>query len=268
MNPPDDLPEDELVSAVLDGEADDAMRAQVAADPTLHTRLATFAGLRADLHDVVIPTDLLDALRLTVLDATAPATPVPRTAPVFDLSARRARRSKAAGWISAAAAAVVLIAAIGLTGRDGDDGSSGDASMTAAFGTGSTGSRESATEAADSRGNAAGATPGLAAGIRPSGAGASTGSKASTGATAAPSAPPRDLGPVVDLDALISTYRSGTSSVPTTTVSTTASTTGASCGPAIAVAVLGGRPVQLVANGTQVLVVDRSTCVVVGSFVP
>jgi hypothetical protein len=140
--------------------------------------------------------------------------------------------------------------------------------MTAAFGTGSSGSRESAAQAADSRGNAAGASPGLAAGSGSSGAAAGSGAKASTGATAAPSAPPRDLGAVADLDALISTYRSGTSGAPTTTDSATAATTGTSCRPAIAVAVLGGRPVQLVADGPQVVVIDRSSCVVVGTFVP
>lgn len=268
MNEPDDLPEDELVSAVLDDEADDAMRARVAAEPALHERLTTFAGLRDDLRAVAIPTEMLDAMRLAVLETTTATAALPRTAPVFDLSARRARRTKAAGWIGAAAAAVVLIAAIGLTGRDGGDGSSSDASMTAAFGTGSSGSRESAAQAADSRGNAAGASPGLAGGSGSSGAATGSGAKASTGATAAPSAPPRDLGAVADLDALISTYRSGTSGAPTTTGSATAATTGASCRPAIAVAVLGGRPVQLVADGPQVVVIDRSTCVVVGSFVP
>jgi negative regulator of sigma E activity len=268
MNEPADLPEDELVSAVLDDEADDAIRARVATEAALHERLTTFAGLRDDLREVAIPTAMLDTMRLAVLQTTAAAAPLPRTAPAFDLSARRARRTKAAGWISAAAAAVVLIAAIGLAGRGGRGDASNDASMTAAFGTASSGSSESAAQAADSRGNAVGAPPGLATNSRSSGGATDSGAKTSTGATAGPSAPPRDLGPVADLDALISAYRAGTSGAPTTTGSAMGATTGASCRPPIAVAVLGGRPVQLVADGPQVVVSDRSTCVVVGSFTP
>ena len=265
MNEPADLPEDELVSAVLDDEADDAIHARVATEAALHERLTTFAGLRDDLREVTIPTAMLDAMRLAVLQTTAAADPLPRTAPAFDLSARRARRTKAASWISATAAAVVLIAAIGLTGRGG---ASNDASITAAFGTASSGSSESTAQAADSRGNAAGAPLSLATDSRSSGGSTDSGAKTSTGATAGPSAPPRDLGPVADLDALISAYRAATSGASTTTGSATGATPGASCRPPIAVAVLGGRSVQLVADGPQVIVSDRSTCVVVSSFIP
>ncbi len=266
MTTPESLPDDELVSSVLDDEADDIERARVAADPALAERLDAFHDVRAQMRDITIPTELLDSLRATALDTTAAERPV--TAPVFDLSARRARRTNAARWVSAAAAAVVLIAAIGLAGRDGDDSSSGDASMTAVFGegsTGSTGSRESATA------GAAGSSPDLGASTGASAAaGGDTSKKAGTGSTAAPSAPLSDLGTFVDLDALRAAYRARAADgpVPTTAPTATATTTGTTCGGVVGLAVLGTRRVALVADGTSVLVVDRVSCATVATFTP
>ena len=63
MNVPDDLPDDLVVSAVLDGAATDATRRSVAADPVLAARLAVFGALRDEMRDVAASDDLLDQLR-------------------------------------------------------------------------------------------------------------------------------------------------------------------------------------------------------------
>jgi hypothetical protein len=277
MNTPDELPEDELVSAVLDGEADDATRARVAADPALGERLDTFRAIGAELHEFTIPDGLLDELRRTALDITAletTAAPPARVvaAPVFDLSARRSRRAKAAKWLTAAAAVVVLIAAIGFASGNGDDG---DASLTTAFATGSSASSERATDAAGQASSAA--SPNGPAGAGASGAAASTGSTSakaasSTGAPTAPTAAPRDLGTVANLDVLAATYRAANSAggPPASTVPASPATTftDPACGPVLAVAVIGERPVQLLAASPRIAVLDAATCAVIGTFTP
>ena len=113
---PDDA-RDELVSAVLDGEADADQRARVEADPALRTRLAELRAVRDMVAAPVAPLDDVTALRLR---RTATA-----AAPVVDHAAPR-RTARAARWIGSVAAVVLLaIAAIPVLGAL-DDGGSGD----------------------------------------------------------------------------------------------------------------------------------------------
>lgn len=131
-------PDDEIVSAVLDGEATDDERARVEADPAARRRLAELADLRRHLAaPVAVPDDAREqalAAALAAYDqqrlgdttgstpgvtaATSAATsaagldPVP-SAP-DELAVRRARRSgRGARALAAAAAIVVVIIGIG-----------------------------------------------------------------------------------------------------------------------------------------------------------
>lgn len=113
---PDDA-RDELVSAVLDGEADADERARVETDPALRSRLEELRAVRDMVAAPVAPLDDVTALRLR---RTATA-----AAPVADPAAPR-RAARAGRWIGSVAAVVLLaIAAIPVLGAL-DDGGSGD----------------------------------------------------------------------------------------------------------------------------------------------
>lgn len=119
-------PDDELVSAVLDGEATDADRARVAADPRLQARLvelrevrdavagpvlvddaAREAGLAAALAAASEAGGLLASGSTNGTDGQAPGDPP--AGQVVDLSARRRTRLAVA---AAAVAAVVVLAVV------------------------------------------------------------------------------------------------------------------------------------------------------------
>jgi hypothetical protein len=107
---------DELVSAVLDGEADASERARVEADPVLRARLAELRAVRDQVAAEVPPLDAITAtrLRLAALDATTDA-----TRPVRGPQSARVGR-----WLASVAAVVLLIAVaipvLGSLGGDGD----------------------------------------------------------------------------------------------------------------------------------------------------
>ncbi|MFP3906084.1 MAG: hypothetical protein ACLFWR_03580 [Acidimicrobiales bacterium] len=76
-------PDDEIVSAVLDGEATDDERARVASDPELARRLTELRGVSTAVAEPVAPLDELTAHRLVdraIDDAGAGPAP-PRTSP-------------------------------------------------------------------------------------------------------------------------------------------------------------------------------------------
>lgn len=119
-------PDDELVSAVLDGEATDDERARVEADPAARRRLAELAAVR-DLVAAPVPVpagarDRAVAAALAQFDLGAadadpggvdPAAPA-IAAPVDELGARRARRDRSGrGGRFLAAAAAVVVAVLG-----------------------------------------------------------------------------------------------------------------------------------------------------------
>ena len=237
---PDDLPDDEVVSTVLDGAATDANRLSVAADPELAARLAMFGALRDEIRDVAAPDDLLDQLRAAAVAAFAretPATPSTHRRP--QLTTR---------WFAAAAAAAVLVAGIGLFAARGPGGSSAeDASR------------------ASSAGQAAAA---LNAGPRDlAGSGATgTGTLPSAKAAGVPERAPTNLGTVATLDSLAATYRAQV------TRAEPAGAAGAPpiarCGTPVAEAILADTLVRLELHGDRVDVVEAATCTLIGSFTP
>lgn len=106
--PPDpnhdaDAGDDEVVSAVLDGEATDAEVRRVMADPRLQARLAHFEHVASAVSAPVEPTG---GARDAAVAAALAIEPEPRTS---DLVARRERRRALAPWLAAAAALLVLI---------------------------------------------------------------------------------------------------------------------------------------------------------------
>jgi hypothetical protein len=129
---------DELASAYLDDELDDAARAQVESDPALLARVDELRAVQALLST---PPPALDPTRREAMIAaaliafdegatasgvddrpTAPVTasgPVPEGAAVVSIASRRRRIT---GWVAAAAAAVVLVAGVGMAlDRSGGD---------------------------------------------------------------------------------------------------------------------------------------------------
>jgi len=124
MTDPTPRPDDELVSAVLDGEASADERARVEADPASRQRLAELRAVR-DLvaAPVPVPSEAREAAiaaALGLYDAgsggvagdpgTTFAPPRPTPPPTDDLAARRAsRRGTGGGRFLAAAAAIVVV---------------------------------------------------------------------------------------------------------------------------------------------------------------
>jgi hypothetical protein len=114
-----DFTDDELVSAVLDGEATDEEAARVRGDAALSARLTELRAARdAIATSVTLPRseqrDALIAVAVTSAEATAAARPT------ADLRDRRRRRVRRVASIAAALLAVVgLVGAVAaLSGRD------------------------------------------------------------------------------------------------------------------------------------------------------
>jgi hypothetical protein len=117
-------PDDDLVSAVLDGEATADERAQVEADPVLTARLAEFAAVRDQVAAPVPEQDHLDRER--AIDAAKVA--IRHQAPVVALRSR----SELPRFLAVAAAVLLVFVSIGfLASRadldDEDSASSDDA---------------------------------------------------------------------------------------------------------------------------------------------
>lgn len=115
---PDDL--DEVLSAVLDGEADDATRARVESDPASRARLEALRAARDLVAAPVPPLDEMTARRLrqAAIASGAPAAGTPSTA---------SRRPAAGRWIaSAAAVLLLLVVAVPVLGRLTSGQDSGD----------------------------------------------------------------------------------------------------------------------------------------------
>ena len=113
-------PDDELASAVLDGEATAEERARADADPRIGARVEELASVRDSLAAPVL---VADATRDELIAAALRALDPPVVAPVaaFRQSARRRRVMQTLS----AAAVVVLVAAIGVAlSRSLDDTSS------------------------------------------------------------------------------------------------------------------------------------------------
>jgi hypothetical protein len=138
-------PDDELVSAVLDGEATPEERARVEADPAAQERLARFAEARRQIATpVTVPSEAREraiAAALGAFDAAsstpppAPWAPVepaaappravggaPATAPSDELAARRNRPGRGLRLLAAAAAVVVVLIGVGAVIQRADQG--------------------------------------------------------------------------------------------------------------------------------------------------
>src|SRR5690349_6571253 len=118
MTEPTPRPDDELVSAVLDGEATADERARVEADPAARARLAELTTVRDRVAaPVTVPADAreraisaaLGAFDQASSPAAAPESGPATSGPPDQLAARRARRSGSGGRYLAAAAAVVVV---------------------------------------------------------------------------------------------------------------------------------------------------------------
>ncbi|MGY6500778.1 MAG: hypothetical protein ACXIVQ_07815 [Acidimicrobiales bacterium] len=134
MNAPFDPHDDEIVSAVLDGEATEDERARVMADPTMSARLAELTAVRDLVAEPVVPLDELTSRRLvaTALDrADAAASPEPATA-APQQPATRPWWQRSAGWVGSAAAAVAVVvglANLATVGGGDDTATAGDVAM-------------------------------------------------------------------------------------------------------------------------------------------
>jgi hypothetical protein len=113
--------EDELVSAVLDGEATPAERARVEGDPRLRARLASFTAVREAVGEVPPVADAArDASIANALDRATDAAFQQPGPDAHSLAAARSRRRRRVATIVAAAAVAVVavpLLAIALTGR-------------------------------------------------------------------------------------------------------------------------------------------------------
>jgi hypothetical protein len=147
--------DDELLSAVLDGEATPEERALVEASPEALARLEQLRAAAARVAEPVVPlaADVSARLLARALDEAPLATPTHAAAPVVDgpatadlpvgpvrrdeLSRRRNRRRSWAGALAGVAAAVLLVvvgvslARVGSRATSSDSASSGSAATTA-----------------------------------------------------------------------------------------------------------------------------------------
>ncbi len=117
----ENLSDDELVSAILDGEADDADRARLEADPALQQRLASFRQVSQQVASATAPPSV-DG-RESAIAAALAAAPV-EVSNVTSITAARRRP-----WLVAAAAvaAVAVLAPLGfLALEDLGDGTGTD----------------------------------------------------------------------------------------------------------------------------------------------
>lgn len=120
---------DEILSAIIDGEADDSTVASVASDPAAAARLAQLRRAVAQVATPV-PNATPERRSASIAAAMAAATPAPE---VSSLAAARHERTvqqpkaspQRGRWLAAVAAAIVLVVAIPLLanfgGSDADD---------------------------------------------------------------------------------------------------------------------------------------------------
>ncbi len=109
-------PDDDLVSAVLDGKATADERARVLADPVLRARLEEFGAVRDLIGSPVPPQDDADrdeAIRRAIAEGRRPEEVVVRLRP---------NRPALPRWLATAAAIAVVVAAGFLVVRLGGDG--------------------------------------------------------------------------------------------------------------------------------------------------
>jgi negative regulator of sigma E activity len=152
MSEYDPRPDDELVSALLDGEATPEEEARVTSDPELAARLAEFRAV-AEAVGAPVPVAQQAARDAAIARAIA-------TSPADELAAARAKRAdtRARRWLpiaSVAAAVLVVLAAIPLLSRLGGGGSDDSALSNAAATTAAAGA-----EAAPDRNAASTTVPG------------------------------------------------------------------------------------------------------------
>lgn len=126
--------DDEIVSAVLDGEATEAERERVAADPALRARLDEFAAVRARVAAPVAALDELTARRLvTTAVESGPSGDAPAAGPSgAPPSHAHPWWRRSAGWVGSAAAVVAVVAGVSVLAGDlgsDDDSSAGDNAM-------------------------------------------------------------------------------------------------------------------------------------------
>ena len=115
-------PDDDLVSAVLDGEATEDERARVAADPVLAARLAEFAAAADQVAALVAPRAAADRDRAI----TAAVAERPRRDDVV-VAMRGPPRGHSQHILAVAAAVLVVLLAAGfLIAQVGDDAGSGN----------------------------------------------------------------------------------------------------------------------------------------------
>jgi hypothetical protein len=123
-------PDDELVSAVLDGEATAEERARVEADPVLSARLEEFAAVRDQVAEPVQPWSGADRER--AIAAAKAAVRHHRAEPVGTVRPLRRRQGEVPRFLAVAAAVLFVLLGIGFvasqTGGDdaGDDSASSD----------------------------------------------------------------------------------------------------------------------------------------------
>ncbi len=184
-----DFDADELVSAVLDGEATDAERAQVDTDPVLSERLEELRAVR----DALAVTTTLPSDR----EREAAITAAIRSAPV-DLQSRRQRRSRLVR-VAAIAAAVLAFAGIaaGIAGIAAHRSHTSGASVAASP---STGAPSTAAESPES---------------------AATAGEALNPDLSVPASSVTDLGPFATRDALVSAVERATAPLDDTATAST-----------------------------------------------
>lgn len=272
----DDLTDDELVAAVLDGEATDEQVAAVEADPRLAARLTSFRSVQTELRaaaaEVAVPLtagadDRIAAALAGFSQGSEDATTtLERPTP---LTARRpVRRQRHLSVLAGAAAAIVLVVAVvGLGIRSASDGgddtaaSSASPEATSQQGAGSA-DKDTAGSAFDEVGGELSTTTAPAYdGQQPA---SDASGERSQAATATP-VPVPQLGDFASTGDLLAAATDPTpwSVVPSTDLPCP------DLSPTrmivrIAHASIRGRPVLVVRDDTQVRVIDLTTCQVVG----
>jgi flagellar basal body-associated protein FliL len=261
-----DFSDDELVSAVLDGEATDEETARVAADPELSTRLAELRSAHDAVATAAIDLPADDVRDVAIAAALAASAPPD----VVDLQARR-RHRRALQVTSIAAAVLVLLGVIG--GLIAWTGHTSPSAKTSAAASSTPPQRDTNTSKSSAEGAAAPAPAPNAA------------------TTASPPAQAGDLGSFSTADSLVARARvaaaqfasndsaaTAQDQAPLGTSSTQAnrSSAAAACGaqPDIrieAVATLNGQPVVVVVRGQtspQTVDVYDTSCVLLFSQPP
>ena len=277
MTTPDPFDPAEFASVVFDGEGDERERNLVDEDPRLRAEQRAYRALRDDMRSGLIPTDLLDAMRASVLDTFA-ATAIPDhdaaiapslAAPVVELHARRRHQP-----ILAAAAALVIVVAGAGWALNQTRGRASESATKAAS--------PNSYVAVESGERAVGAaTPATSAASIAASSGARSSAASASGAAdhageatttdGALSGAASDLGATTTLDQLAVLYRTYQSHKPPATPSPgspAATTAPASCRAPSARAELNGRMVVLVALSAHVAVLDAATCSTLGDFSP